>query len=127
MVFIPGDVRCVEHCKARVVLVISHVQIILEVVGFCIPGVGSVEKGAEEESCEDGNDPAMVSTALELTVGRELPDVQLQKDPLRHDRVLRCLSAADWLLACIVNRGLVLAYLGLSLAASLESGRHLLH
>lgn len=50
----PRDVCCVVHCQPNIVLMICHIKVGYEVVCFRISNVCSVEEGAEEKECQNG-------------------------------------------------------------------------
>jgi hypothetical protein len=55
-VYLPGNVGGVEDGQALVVLQVGDAQVLFEADDFRIADVGAVEKGAEEEQGQDGED-----------------------------------------------------------------------
>lgn len=50
----PADVGQVEDGQSDVVLVAGDVEVILETENLCVSDIGPVEKGTQEQHCQDG-------------------------------------------------------------------------
>ena len=56
---VPDNVCQIENSQSGLVLPISHVQVFLEIVCFRVPDIRTIEKRAEEEESEDGQDSVL--------------------------------------------------------------------